>query len=244
MVAGRPRGTVPRRRSRVTPGGRGSYDCLVATRGDQTREQLLDVAEQLFGDLGVANVSLRQIRLAAGQGNTAAVQYHFGDRDGVVRAIAERHTPRLLARQAELLGEIDPSHPPALAVLVDAFVRPTADYVALGPSERAWVKILAELLADPQLSFDTITEHTADQAVQLGMSLYDALAVNMAADVAAERIWAVSQFTIQFCASRARVQDDPDAARALSPDAGFAQNLVDMAFGALTAPVTAPMSNG
>ena len=210
----------------------------MATRGDHTREHLLDVAEQLFGDLGVANVSLRQIRMAAGQGNTAAVQYHFGDRGGVVRAIAERHTPRMLERQGELIAECDGSGRTPLGPLVDAFVRPAPDYVARGPSERAWIKILAELLADPQLSLDTITERTDDQAVEIGMRLSKELGKAMPADVAAERIWAVSQFTIQFCASRARVQDDPKAARSLSSDVAFAQNLVDMAYGALTAPVT------
>ena len=40
-------------------------------------------------------VSLRQIRIAVEQRNDAAVQYHFGDREGILRALSERHLPRL-----------------------------------------------------------------------------------------------------------------------------------------------------
>jgi AcrR family transcriptional regulator len=211
----------------------------VATSGDQTREHLLDVAERLYGDLGVDNVSLRQIRLAAEQGNTAAVQYHFGDRDGVVRAIAERHQPRLLAVQAELVAAITARPGRArIRQQVEALVRPFADYVARGPSERAWIKILADLLADPRLSVATMTEHADDRAVELGRQLHAALCATMPADTASERLLAVSQFAVNLSATRARIVDDPEATRLLPSDDAFARNLVDMATGALTAPVS------
>jgi AcrR family transcriptional regulator len=212
----------------------------VVTRGNQTREHLLDVAEQLFGDYGLDNVSLRQIRIAAGQGNAAAVQYHFGDRDGVVDAIAARHRPRMLAIQSRLAATVDDGPGTRLARLVEALVRPVADYITLGPSERAWIKILADLLSDPQLSLETITEQSDDQSVDVARNIIDELTATMSADLAAERIWAVSQFAIHICANRAKVQDDPKSARELSADDAFARNLVDMATGALTAPVTSP----
>ena len=213
----------------------------VATRGDRTREQLLDVAEQLFGRSGISNVSLRQIRLAAGQGNAAAVQYHFGDRDGIVQAIAERHGPRVLAIQAELIDRIDVGAGSPVGPLIDAFVRPSAMYIAIGPSERAWIKMLAELLADPQISLESLTAGSSDQAVELARRILDHLLVTVPAELAAERMLAVSQFTVHLCADRARVCDDPTSTRRLSSDEAFAQNLVDMAGGALTAPVTHPV---
>lgn len=210
----------------------------MAARGDQTREHLLDVAEQLFGRVGVSNVSMRQIRLAAGQGNAAAVQYHFGDRDGIVRAISERHRTKLLALQTALAASIDGDAPRRLDRLVDALIRPNAIYITLGPSERAWIKILAELLSDPRISMETITKESDDQSVGIGTEIHDDLATRMPADLAAERIWAVSQATVHICANRAKIRDDPESTRALTPDDAFAQNLVDMALGALTAPVT------
>jgi len=44
-------------------------------------------AEQLFAEHGIAAVPLRDIGIAAGQKNHAAVQYHFGDRESLVREI-------------------------------------------------------------------------------------------------------------------------------------------------------------
>ena len=207
----------------------------MANQGERTREHLLDVAEQCFGADGVANVSLRQIRIAAGQRNEAAMQYHFGDRDGLLRAIAERHTPAVQAIQDRIATAN--GRRPSMRRLVEAFVRPLPEYGTRGPSERAWIKILAELLANPRLSMATIQKHTPRQANEVGVALYERLATKMPAEVAAERLWAVAQFTIHVCADRARIVDDPATARVLSSDDAFANNLVDMALGALTARV-------
>jgi TetR/AcrR family transcriptional regulator, regulator of cefoperazone and chloramphenicol sensitivity len=55
------------------------------------RELLLDAAERLFGRHGIEGVSLREVGAAAGQRNNSAVQYHFGDKQGLVDAlIADR----------------------------------------------------------------------------------------------------------------------------------------------------------
>jgi len=184
----------------------------------------------------VANVSLRQIRLAAGQGNEAAVRYHLGDKNGIIEALTQRHSPRMQAIQDRIMG--DSRRPHSRRRLVEALVLPIAEYTRLGPSERAWIKILAELLTDPQLSLDTIQEHSTEQATAVGVELLERLSSTIHADLAAERIWAVAQFAIHISADRARLLDDTAAARKLTSDQVFATNLVDMALGALTAPVT------
>src|SRR3546814_2769538 len=57
--------------------------------------RILQAAEDCFGEHGIDAVSLRQIAIAAGQGNTAAVQYHFGSKER-----SEEHTsePQSLMR--------------------------------------------------------------------------------------------------------------------------------------------------
>uniref|UniRef100_UPI0010418D0F TetR/AcrR family transcriptional regulator n=1 Tax=Actinomadura fibrosa TaxID=111802 RepID=UPI0010418D0F len=67
---------------------------------NDTRERLLDAAERLYAERGIDGVSLREIVQAAGARNATAVQYHFGDRGGVIRAIFARHLPDVSARQA------------------------------------------------------------------------------------------------------------------------------------------------
>jgi len=59
-------------------------------RGSEaTRLRLILAAEKLFGDSGVEAASLRAICLAAGQKNISSVQYHFGDKYALLRAILE-----------------------------------------------------------------------------------------------------------------------------------------------------------
>src|SRR6478609_4133464 len=123
----------------------------MTARGDQTRNHLLDVAEQMFGERGVNGVSLREIRLASGARNTAAIQFHFGDRDGLVHALTSRHMPRIAELQQELYEVMVREGRDDSRSLVEVLVRPSADYLRLGSSERAWVKIMGDLGAEPAL---------------------------------------------------------------------------------------------
>ena len=114
----------------------------MTARGERTREHLLDVAEQLLSTRGLDGVSLREIRIAAGQRNTSALQFHFGDREGLLRALSERHRPRLQGLLVEhydvMMAEGRENDPRSL---LGVFVRPTVDYVFAGESPRAWVRI-------------------------------------------------------------------------------------------------------
>lgn len=51
------------------------------------KSRLILAGEQLFAKGGIHGASMREIATRAGQGNHAAVQYHFGSREGLVRAI-------------------------------------------------------------------------------------------------------------------------------------------------------------
>src|SRR3954469_20505048 len=124
----------------------------MTARGDKTRQHLLDVAERLFAEKGCSAVSLREIRLAAGARNTAAMQFHFGDRDGLIDALAARHLPQIEALQQEIYDRIiaegrrdDPRS------LVEVLIRPGAEYLTFGDNQRAWVKIMGGLSSEPEL---------------------------------------------------------------------------------------------
>ena len=54
---------------------------------DATKTRLLLAAEQLIGDRGVHNVSMRQISELSGNRNVAAAQYHFGSLDRLIHAL-------------------------------------------------------------------------------------------------------------------------------------------------------------
>lgn len=208
--------------------------------GDQTRQCILDAAEQLYGAKGVANVSLRQIRIAARQHNQRAVQYHFGDRDGIVGALSERHLPCIEQIQRRLVDR--PFARMTQHQLVGTLVEPWATYVTLGPSERAFVKIVSDLAAEPTLDFATIRKNVFPEMDQAGAALFDRLNTRHGPDIAAERVWTGTRFAIQAAAERARLVDDVDAARPIIPDASFIENLVNMAHGAIFAPARSTAS--
>ena len=110
-----------------------------------TRTRILAAAERLYAERGVDGVSLREITEAAGQRNNAAVHYHFGGRDELVRALFELRWTQLEQRRAEMLAELDASgRGDDVPALVRVLVAPFAE-----AEEGTWVRFVARLHEDP-----------------------------------------------------------------------------------------------
>jgi AcrR family transcriptional regulator len=215
----------------------------MTARGEQTKAHLLDTAERLFSERGFDAVSLREIRLAAGARNTAAMQFHFGDREGLVDALIERHMPRIAAIQQDLYDQMIAEHREHdVRSQVEVLVRPSAEYLTLGPSERAWVKIMADLSSAPDLYARDMRALAPKPALDISILLFAELETRMPRSVAAERMMLLAQNAVQICAARARLEESQDIARTRLTNAAFVENLVDMIQGALFAPVSAALT--
>jgi AcrR family transcriptional regulator len=84
---------------------------------------LLESAERLFAERGISSVPLRDIALAAGQRNNVAVQYHFGDREQLLREVTSYRAGTSERVRAEQLAQLLASGRPIEASdLVRAFV--------------------------------------------------------------------------------------------------------------------------
>ncbi len=117
----------------LSPSGRRAGGERRNVRGDATRQRILNAAEQLFAERGISAVPLRDIGQAAGQRNHASVQYHFGDRDEVVRAIVEFRGAESEAERSEMVaGLMLRAEPVRVEDIVAAFVRPLAIHVRPG----------------------------------------------------------------------------------------------------------------
>ena len=75
--------------------------------GEATRSRLIAEGERLFAERGIASVTLKEVARAAGQRNNTTIQYHFGNKEGLLRAITvqrarvtEDSRARMLARAA------------------------------------------------------------------------------------------------------------------------------------------------
>src|SRR5262245_38883527 len=71
-----------------------------------TRERIVAAAERLFAEHGVAGTSVRAITEQA-QVNVAAVNYHFGTKENLVRAVIARRLSGLEAARAEALDVVE-----------------------------------------------------------------------------------------------------------------------------------------
>lgn len=94
-----------------------------------TKTEILDAAEALFAERGHDATSIREITRAAGV-NVAAIHYHFGSKEAVVRGVTDRIVEPLNGRRFELLDAAMSAaapHSPSLAALLDAFIRPDVE---------------------------------------------------------------------------------------------------------------------
>jgi len=113
-----------------------------------TREQLLDAAEQLIGDQGVDRASVRSITELA-NANLAAVSYHFGSKDALVRQVFERRLLPINRERLKLLDEcLDATATLDLESIVRAFVVPPFQ-VLLGERAASFGRCMVRVLADP-----------------------------------------------------------------------------------------------
>src|SRR3989442_9867917 len=114
----------------------------MAARGT-TAERLVVTAERLYGEHGIDAVSLRQIAEAAGQRNPAAVQYHFGTRDDLLRAIVEYRVGPANARRLQMLDELERrGRAHDLRGLVEAAVLPLLEVL---PADSHYLRFVAML---------------------------------------------------------------------------------------------------
>jgi AcrR family transcriptional regulator len=133
---------------RVYPIVSGADDEL-ARAGEATRSALLITAERLFGTYGIDAVSLLAIVRESGQGNKNAVQYHFGSKDGLIRAIVRSRSVKIEQRRAELVveagaaGRLDD-----LSVLVEAMYLPVIEQVN-GAGRFTFARFLLQYLNHP-----------------------------------------------------------------------------------------------
>jgi AcrR family transcriptional regulator len=128
------------------------------TRADASvADRLIEAAEALYGAHGLDGVSLRQISLAAGTGNNYAVQYHFGDAAGLIRAILAKRIPEVDLRRAQLLSKAKAQGRLAEPrTLVDLLYRPVIDHLD-SRGERSHARFSLALLSAPQA-----VDHGAD----------------------------------------------------------------------------------
>jgi len=93
---------------------------------EDTKRRILETAVDNFGRRGYEGTRLRELIEAAGV-NQAAVNYHFGSKEGLYRAILHEYAGTLRARRRELLDAVlhdAGTGKPAVADVLRALIEP------------------------------------------------------------------------------------------------------------------------
>lgn len=117
-----------------------------------TKEKILDAAEILFAKEGYLATSLRKITGDAGV-NLAAVNYHFGSKEGLLEAVLNRRLVPLNRTRIEALNEVlnsarEGGRRPELSEVMRAFIEPTLRFRDAGPGARNTILLVGRSLVE------------------------------------------------------------------------------------------------
>ena len=114
-----------------------------------TRDRILGSAERLFAQYGYDGVSIRQIGTAA-CAQIALINYHFGTKDQLYRAVFERRiAPVSERRRAALAIALAEPPRPSLRAVLDALARPWIEMRGT-PEGRDYTRLIAREVNDPR----------------------------------------------------------------------------------------------
>ncbi|MDW6064772.1 helix-turn-helix domain-containing protein [Streptomyces sp. FXJ1.4098] len=204
-----------------------------------TRELILTAAERLFAERGVYAVSNRQVSEAAGQGNNAAVGYHFGTKADLVRAIARKHSEQVERIRTRLLAEIGDSDD--IRDWVACLVRPIPEHLSALGSPTWYARFCAQVMTDPALHDIIVEESLSSGSLPRVVEGVNRRLPDLPADVLAERGAMARELILHICAERERaLAENTPTPRATWHDT--ATGLIDAIVGMWLAPVTRPES--
>lgn len=205
-------------------------------RVSATREAILTAAERLFAEHGVLAVSNRQVSEAAGQGNNAAVGYHFGTKTDLVRAIVHKHTTRIETLRQRFVTETGDST--EIRDWVACLVRPSSEYLATLGNPTWFARFSAQIMTDPVLSEVMAEESLNSPALVQTIEGLNRCLPDLPAEVRAERGDMARQLMVHMVAERERaLAEGTPTARSTWQDA--ATGLIDAITGLWLAPVSA-----
>lgn len=109
---------------------------------EDTSQRLLDAAEALFAEQGFAETSLRVITARA-KANLAAVHYHFGSKDGLLRAVFVRRLKVLNEERLARLTVLETGGGPVTVEAVLAtFIEPLLQLHRAGVQGEQFTRLL------------------------------------------------------------------------------------------------------
>lgn len=132
----------------------GASSTAKSSEDRETRARLLHAAARLFAERGYARVTVRDICKKA-RANVAAVNYHFGGKDGLYRAVMRQAMETM---QATTAAASDAGKDLPAAERIRAYVSVFADRL-LGVHHETWIhQLMLREMSDPTPALALVAE--------------------------------------------------------------------------------------
>jgi AcrR family transcriptional regulator len=195
-----------------------------------TKQKILDAAEELLGEFGYSATSLRHI-IAKAQVNLAAVHYHFGSKEDLLDQVVMRKAGPMNERRMQLLDRFEAEaapEPASIEKVIEAFVAP----VILIEKSPDFLKLMGRLHAEG-LGHGIIHRNFQPTIDRFNSALRRALP-----DMPTKELIWKAHFTLGAMAFTLRVPPELDPDAALDPPSTIIRRLVAFASGGFRAPVS------
>lgn len=196
--------------------------------GSPVPDALVRAAERLFAERGSDQVSLREITAEAGATNASAVQYHFGGRRGLIRAVLAKHDVEVEQRRHALLDAYEHDGASDIRLLAHALVQPLADELANDDGGHGYLQLLSDLWNRPDPPYEPSPHDDPAFSVHRWRALVMPLLTPEA--IRLHRRFDALRFTVSELARRGRTGRKDHRL--------FTSQLTDLVTGLLLAPVS------
>ena len=206
-----------------------------AQRTTSTQEAILKAAERLYAEHGVFAVSNRQVSEAAGQGNNAAVGYHFGTKTDLVRAIEHKHRGPIDFLREQMIVRTGESGD--LRDWVGCLVQPLTDHLAALGNPTWYARFAAQVMTDPAYHGIVVRDALSSPSFVQVIDGMNSCLPDLPTDVRVERNIMARNLLMHSCADRERALAH-GASVPRSSWSAAAAGLIDAIVGLWRAPVS------
>ncbi|MCK0068911.1 TetR/AcrR family transcriptional regulator [Kordiimonas laminariae] len=140
-------------------------------RADATRTALIEAAERLIAQNGLADVSTREILQEAGQRNQSALQYHFGSKEGLISATINERTGQMDKRRQEMIEKL--SDDPSMREILEVMVLPLCELIENDAAGKNYLIFLAQAITQPSWDLRAIIKEYDIKGLDLAYQFYD-----------------------------------------------------------------------
>jgi AcrR family transcriptional regulator len=213
---------------------------LRTDRAITTREAILTAAERLYAEHGVFAVSNRQVSEAAGQGNNAAVGYHFGTKTDLVRSIEERHRAPIEEHRERMVAQLATrtDEEPDMRDWVTCLVRPLTDHLADLGNPTWYARFAAQAMTDPAYHGFVVKDALTSQSLVEVVNGINRCLPELPLDVKFDRNIMARNLLMHSCADRERALAKGSTVASRTSWQAAGTGLIDAIVGMWLAPVT------